>query len=124
MCEERCAASATSRRAGYAEEDHVARIGTEKRPAVLRVQTERRAQEVANICGSNGIHFIIGLEPDKPEDVSDMDRARCGLPSPPWRSPRSGAMIPARAAAARSSRSAAPPRYPRAPEKGETRVRT
>lgn len=53
----------------------MARIGTEKRPAVLRVQTERRAKEVANICGSNGIHFLIGLEPDKPEDVSDMDRA-------------------------------------------------
>jgi SWIM/SEC-C metal-binding protein len=53
----------------------MARIGTEKRPAILRVKTERRLKEIATICDNNGIHFIIGLEPDKPEDVSDMDRA-------------------------------------------------
>jgi SWIM/SEC-C metal-binding protein len=53
----------------------VARIGTEKRPAFLRVRTERRLNEIAAICGNNGIHFVIELAPDKPEDVSDMDRA-------------------------------------------------
>ncbi len=53
----------------------MARIGTEKRPAFLRVKTERRLQEIANICDANGIHFVIELAPDKPEDVSEMDRA-------------------------------------------------
>ena len=53
----------------------MARIGTEKRPAFLRVKTERRAQEIAAICGNNGIHFVIELAPDKPEDVSEMDHA-------------------------------------------------
>jgi SWIM/SEC-C metal-binding protein len=67
----------------------VARIGSEKRPAVLRVQTERRAQEVANICGSNGIHFLIGIEPDKSEDVSDMDRA-LRAPEPVLAEPKVG----------------------------------
>ena len=53
----------------------MARIGTEKRPAFLRVKTERRAQEIAAICGNNGIHFLIELAPDKTEDVSEMDYA-------------------------------------------------
>ncbi len=53
----------------------MARIGTEKRPAFLRVKTERRLQEIATICGNNSIHFVIELAPDKPEDVSDMDLA-------------------------------------------------
>ncbi len=53
----------------------MARIGSEKRPAVLRVQTERRAREIAEICDNNGIVYILGIEPDKAEDVSDMDRA-------------------------------------------------
>ncbi|HSW32391.1 MAG TPA: PBPRA1643 family SWIM/SEC-C metal-binding motif protein [Steroidobacteraceae bacterium] len=53
----------------------MARIGTEKRPAFLRVRTERRLKEIASICGNNGIHFVIELAPDKPEDVSDMDHA-------------------------------------------------
>jgi SWIM/SEC-C metal-binding protein len=53
----------------------VARIGTEKRPAFLRVKTERRLQEIATICGNNSIHFVIELAPDKPEDVAEMDQA-------------------------------------------------
>jgi len=53
----------------------MARIGTEKRPAVLRVQSARRGQEVASICADHGIHYIIGVEPHEPEDVSDMERA-------------------------------------------------
>jgi SWIM/SEC-C metal-binding protein len=91
---EQCAKSLVDHRRpplqrGNAEEDHVARIGTIKRPAILRVQTERRAKEVAAICGSNGIHFLIGLEPDKPEDVSDMDRA-LRAPKPAVASPKVG----------------------------------
>jgi SWIM/SEC-C metal-binding protein len=67
----------------------VARIGTEKRPVVLRVQTERRGQEVASICASNDIHYLIGVEPELPEDVSDMDRA-LRPPEPLLAEPKTG----------------------------------
>ncbi len=52
----------------------MARIGTEKRTAFLRVRTERRLNEIANICGNNGIHFVIELAPDKPE-IAEWRRA-------------------------------------------------
>jgi SWIM/SEC-C metal-binding protein len=50
-----------------------ARLGTEKRPAIVRVQTEERMKEVAAIFEEHGWKFTIGLEPDKPEDVADLD---------------------------------------------------
>jgi len=48
----------------------MAKLGTEKKPAVVRVQNEGRAQEVSSIFDKNGWKFIIGIEPDKPEDIS------------------------------------------------------
>jgi SWIM/SEC-C metal-binding protein len=60
----------------------VAKIGTEKRPAILRVQTPRRAQEVAALCTEHGVHYILGVESDKPEDISDLERA-LSPPEPP-----------------------------------------
>lgn len=50
-----------------------AKLGTEKRPAIVRVQTEERLQEVAAIFKENGWRFTIGLEPDKPEDIADLE---------------------------------------------------
>jgi SWIM/SEC-C metal-binding protein len=50
-----------------------AKLGTEKRPAVVRVQTEERMKEVADIFAKNGWKFTIGLEPDKPEDITDLE---------------------------------------------------
>jgi SWIM/SEC-C metal-binding protein len=50
-----------------------ARLGTEKRPAIVRVQTEERMREVAAIFDENGWEFTIGLEPDKPEDITDLE---------------------------------------------------
>jgi SWIM/SEC-C metal-binding protein len=50
-----------------------AKLGTEKRPAIVRVQTEERMKEVAAIFEENGWKFTIGLEPDKPEDVADLE---------------------------------------------------
>jgi len=31
--------------------------------------------QVIAFCRENGIHCIAGVEPDQPEDVSDIDRA-------------------------------------------------
>jgi len=52
----------------------MARLGTEKRPAVVRVQTEERMEEIASIFEKYGWKFIIGLEPDEPEDITDLER--------------------------------------------------
>jgi SWIM/SEC-C metal-binding protein len=49
------------------------KLGTEKNPAVVRVQTEKRMKEVASIFEENGWKFTIGLEPDKPEDITDLE---------------------------------------------------
>lgn len=54
----------------------MAKLGTDKRPLVLRVQSMERVGEIANLCESNGWKFVIGIEPDKPEDISDIDRVQ------------------------------------------------
>lgn len=51
------------------------RIGTTRHPAILRVASQERAAEVSALCDAHGIHFILGLEPDQDEDISDLDRA-------------------------------------------------
>lgn len=52
----------------------MAKLGTDQRPAVFRVRTMERAEEIASICNEHGWKFIMGIEPDKPEDVSDIER--------------------------------------------------
>ena len=51
----------------------MAKLGTEKRPAVVNVQTEVRLKEVVSIFEGNGWKFTIGLDPDKPEDITDLE---------------------------------------------------
>ena len=52
----------------------MAKLGSDKRPAVVRVQTQKRAEEILSICDRNGWKVIIGLEPDKPENIADVER--------------------------------------------------
>ncbi|MDD2759927.1 MAG: SEC-C metal-binding domain-containing protein [Methylomonas sp.] len=52
----------------------MAKLGTEKRPIIVRVQTEERGIYVAETCTKHGWHYIIGLEPDKQEDISDLEK--------------------------------------------------
>jgi SWIM/SEC-C metal-binding protein len=61
--------------------EKTARLGTTKRPAVVSVQTEERLKEVASIFEEKGWHHTIGLEPDKPEDITDLE-ALLNLPKP------------------------------------------
>ena len=49
------------------------KLGTEKNPAVVAVQTEKREKEVKSVFEKNGWKYIIGLEPDKPEDIRDLE---------------------------------------------------
>ena len=50
----------------------MAKLGTHKNPAVVRVGTEARAQEIIRICNENGWQVIVGIEPDEPENISDV----------------------------------------------------
>ena len=50
-----------------------AKLGTKKKPAVVRVQTEERLKEVASKFEENGWIYTIELEPDKPEDITDLE---------------------------------------------------
>ena len=50
-----------------------AKLGTKKRPAIVRVQTEERLKEVASKCEENGWIYTSELEPDKPEDITDLE---------------------------------------------------
>jgi len=52
----------------------MAKLGSEKRPVVVRVNTDEMAKYVAEKCTENGWHYIIGFEPDKPEDISDLEK--------------------------------------------------
>jgi len=52
----------------------LAKLGSEKRPAVFRVQTMERLEEVAAICHENNIRYIGGIEPDKPENIKDVKK--------------------------------------------------
>ncbi len=50
-----------------------AKLGTEKNPAIVRVKTKKRMKEVTSIFEKNDWKYTIGLEPDKPEDISDLE---------------------------------------------------
>lgn len=64
----------------------MATIGSKTRPIILRVQDEARAEEVSMICDAHGFQFIVGIEPDKPENLFDLKKA---LKSVPSKSPKS-----------------------------------
>ena len=49
-------------------------LGTSKKPAVVRVQTQARAEEMLSICDLHDWKVLVGLEPDQDEDVSDVER--------------------------------------------------
>jgi SWIM/SEC-C metal-binding protein len=50
------------------------KLGTDKRPAIIRVKTAERAEEIVALCNDRGWEVIAGIEPDKPEDISDVER--------------------------------------------------
>lgn len=44
------------------------------RSAVVRVQTMERAQKIIDICQRHNWKAIVGVEPDKPENISDFTK--------------------------------------------------
>ena len=49
------------------------KLGTSGNPIRLRVNNERRMEEVASICEKNNWIFICGIESDYPEDISELE---------------------------------------------------
>ena len=64
----------------------MAKLGSEKRPAVVRVHTISKAEKIVALCEAHHWKVIVGVEPDQPEDLSDIDlllRGATGkLPAP------------------------------------------
>jgi len=53
-------------------------MGSRKKPVIVRVQTEARALAVMEQCEQLGLHVVAGIDPDKPEDIADLERALHG----------------------------------------------
>lgn len=60
----------------------MAKLGTTQRPAVLRVQSMERADEVMAIAERNGWKVIVGVEPDKPENTAGLETLMQGGAAP------------------------------------------
>ena len=52
----------------------MAKLGSDKKPAVARVKTQKRAQEITKLCNERGWKVIVGIEPDEPEDITDIEK--------------------------------------------------
>ena len=52
----------------------MAKVGTDQHPAVVRVATEQRAREILEQCDQRGIKVIVGIEPGRQEDITDVER--------------------------------------------------
>ena len=51
----------------------MAKLGTKNKPVRFRVKTENRLAEIAAICEKNKWIFIGGIEPDMPENISEVE---------------------------------------------------
>lgn len=48
------------------------RLGSKQRPAIVRVQTHERREQLTEIFDKHGWDFIVGVEPDQDEDITDL----------------------------------------------------
>jgi SWIM/SEC-C metal-binding protein len=66
----------------------MAKLGSEKRPVIVRVKTAERAHAITAACTMRGWQCIAEVEPDEPEDISDFERLM--YPVTPARSAKVG----------------------------------
>ena len=57
----------------------MAKLGTKERPNIVRVHADDTVEYVADTCSKNGWHYIVGFEPNKPEDISDLASSTSSL---------------------------------------------
>jgi SWIM/SEC-C metal-binding protein len=50
-----------------------AKLGTDKNPAIVSVQTEERVKELAPVLEKNGWTYKITVDADAPEDTNDLE---------------------------------------------------
>ena len=50
------------------------KLGSAKNPAIVRVKSIEKAQEILALCNERGWKAIVGVEPDKREDISDVKK--------------------------------------------------
>jgi len=67
----------------------MAKLGTKKRPVRGHVQTLERTQAILAMCDNRGWIALIGIEPDKPEDISEVQRLM-NPPKPKQAGPKVG----------------------------------
>ncbi len=66
----------------------MAKLGTKKHPAVVRVRTMDLAEEIVSLCTDHGWEVIAGVEPDVPEDISDVEKLLARGKDAPASAPR------------------------------------
>ena len=52
----------------------IAKLGSEKNPAMIRVQSEARFKELSETLEKHGWNYRVEIAPDKPEEVGDLER--------------------------------------------------
>ena len=50
------------------------KLGTKNKPAIVHVKTLARAKQIISICNENGWHHIVGIEPEKTENISNINQ--------------------------------------------------
>jgi SWIM/SEC-C metal-binding protein len=58
----------------------MAKLGTHKRPAVVRVQSVEQAQAIIELAQERAWQVIVGVEPDKTEDLTDLHKLMRAAP--------------------------------------------
>jgi len=66
----------------------VAKLGTSKHPAIVRVRSGARAKEIVLLCDAHGWKVIAGVEPGEPEDLADVETLLRGGAAPSETVPR------------------------------------
>ena len=56
----------------------MSQLGTKSKPAIVRVQTEERGLELIALCNQKGWQVIVGIEPDKEENIDDIKKLESG----------------------------------------------
>jgi len=66
----------------------VAKLGTHKRPAVVRVRSAEKAEEIVDFARKRGWQVIVGVEPDNFEDITDLEKLMRAADAMPEAKPR------------------------------------
>ena len=57
----------------FLDDKKTAKLGTVKNPATVTVKTEKRLKEVASQFEERGWKYTVEVEPDKPEDLTQLE---------------------------------------------------